>query len=290
MFKKKYAKKTEQEKVAERREEVLATGRKFKYPLQWTKHRIVINTILISVVVIAVIIMAIWLALYRLNMTDDLLFRITKVVPLPVATVDSEDVRFSDYLTFYRSSITSIERQSGSQFDESSAEQLKAEYKRAALTESEDYTYAVKLAKEKGIKVRFGKADIKDAHPNSVEIKLVGEHGRQLSIVGESVGGSLINIAKIDGLDANFSGDFPTLIVHNQDQPGHVAEVTGMLAEKSVNIATMQLYRANRGGNAVMVIECDQEVPEKYLEWLKNLDGVNKVTYYSLIEEGKNEF
>lgn len=149
---------------------------------------------------------------------------------------------------------------------------------------------SLKIAKEKGIKVRFGKADIKDAHPNSVEIKLVGENGRQLSIVGESVGGSLINIAKIDGLDANFSGDFPTLIVHNQDQPGHVAEVTGMLAEKSVNIATMQLYRANRGGNAVMVIECDQEVPEKYLEWLKNLDGVNKVTYYSLIEEGKNEF
>lgn len=153
MFKKKDTKKTEQEKVAERREEVLATGRKFKYPLQWTKHRIVINTILISVVVIAVIVMAIWLALYRLNMTDNLLFRITKVVPLPVATVDSEDVRFSDYLTFYRSSITSIERQSGSQFDESSAEQLKAEYKRAALTESEDYTYAVKLAKEKGIEV-----------------------------------------------------------------------------------------------------------------------------------------
>ncbi len=153
LLKKKDSQKTEQERVAERREEVLATGRKFKYPLQWTKHRIVINTILISIVVIAVILTGIWLALYRFNMTDDLLFRITKVVPLSVAVVDSEDVRFSDYITFYRSSITSIERQSGSQFDESSAEQLKFEYKRSALTESEDYTYAVKLAKEKGIEV-----------------------------------------------------------------------------------------------------------------------------------------
>lgn len=153
LLKKKDSKKTEQERVAERREEVLATGRKFKYPLQWTKHRIVINTILISIVVIAVILTGIWLALYRFNMTDDLLFRITKVVPLPVAVVDSENVRFSDYITFYRSSITSIERQSGSQFDESSAEQLKSEYKRSALTESEDYTYAVKLAKEQGIEV-----------------------------------------------------------------------------------------------------------------------------------------
>ena len=153
LLKKKDSKKTEQERVAERREEVLATGRKFKYPLQWTKHRIVVNTILISIVVVAVILTGIWLALYRFNMTDDLLFRITKVVPLPVAVVDSENVRFSDYITFYRSSITSIERQSGSQFDESSAEQLKSEYKRSALTESEDYTYAVKLAKEQGIEV-----------------------------------------------------------------------------------------------------------------------------------------
>ena len=153
LLKKKDTKKTEQERVEERREEVLATGRKFKYPLQWTKHRIVINTILISVIVLAMVVIGGWLALYRLNMTDDLLFRVTKVIPLPVAVVDSENVRFSDYLTFYRSSITSIERQSGSQFDESSADQIKAEYKRSALTESEDYTYAVKLAKSQDITV-----------------------------------------------------------------------------------------------------------------------------------------
>ncbi len=145
---------------------------------------------------------------------------------------------------------------------------------------------SIKIAKERGIDLHFGEADLTDAHPNSVEINLVGVNGRQLSIVGESIGGSLINIAKIDNLDANFSGDFPTLIVHNQDQPGHVAEVTSMLAHKSVNIATMQLYRANRGGDAVMVIECDQEVPMDSVEWLKKLEGVNKVTYYSLIEEG----
>ena len=153
LLNKKGVKKTEQEKVDERREEVLATGRKFKYPLQWTKHRIVINTILISIVVIAIIVTSGWLALYRLDRTDDLLFRITEIIPLPVATVDGEDVRFSDYLMFYRSSITSIERQSGGQLDEGSIEELRTEYKRAALTEAEDYTYALKLAKAQNIEV-----------------------------------------------------------------------------------------------------------------------------------------
>ena len=153
LLKKKDTKKTEQEKVEERREEVLAKGRKFKYPLQWTRHRVVVNTILIAFIMIAIIVTGIWLGLYKFGMTDDFLFRITEVVPLPVATVDGEDTRFSDYLMFYRSSMISIERQSGSQFDEASARELRAEYKRSALTDAEKYTYATKLAKEQGIEV-----------------------------------------------------------------------------------------------------------------------------------------
>ena len=140
---------------------------------------------------------------------------------------------------------------------------------------------SLKLAEEKGIEVKFGNISLREAHPNSVLLKLEGEN-RNLEIVGESLGGSIINIASIDGLSANFSGDYPTLIVHNIDHPGHVAEVTGMLSRQSVNIASMQLYREHRGGNAVMVLECDQEIPEQAISWLKNLEGVEKVTYYSL--------
>ena len=54
-----------------------------------------------------------------------------------------------------------------------------------------------------------------------------------------------------------------------------------MLAHKSINIATMQLYRSYRGGNAVMVIECDQEVPLESIGWLKKLEGIIKVSYLS---------
>ena len=141
------------------------------------------------------------------------------------------------------------------------------------------------VAKEAGMEISFGEAKIKDGHPNSVQLILTGKDGKQLEIVGESIGGSRINIASIDGLSANFSGDHPTLIVHNLDQPGHVAEVTSMLSHKSVNIATMQLYRESRGSRAVMVIECDQEVPKESLKWLAHLEGIEKVTYYSLVEE-----
>ena len=64
-----------------------------------------------------------------------------------------------------------------------------------------------------------------------------------------SLGGGRIMINRLDGLDVNCSCEIPTLIVHNLDQPYHVAEVTSMLAHKSVNIANMSLYRDKRGGS-----------------------------------------
>ncbi len=150
--------------------------------------------------------------------------------------------------------------------------------------DDERIPHSLEIAKEKGMRLSFGEAILKEAHPNSTQLRLVGKSGRRLEIVGESLGGSIINIAQIDGLSANFSGEYATLIVHNHDQPGHLAEVTSMLAHKSVNIAKMQLYRSNRGGNAVMVLECDQEIPREAIKWLAHLEGIEKVTYLSLEE------
>ena len=126
-------------------------------------------------------------------------------------------------------------------------------------------------------------AQLREAHPNSAQIYLTGETGRTLEVIGESIGGGRINIAQIDGIQTNFTGEYPTLVVHNLDQPGHVTEVTAMLAKARINIATMQLYRSARGGDAVMVLECDQEVPEQIVHRLEQLSGIKKVTYLSLV-------
>lgn len=139
-----------------------------------------------------------------------------------------------------------------------------------------------KYAKEEGLAFEFGEARLKEANPNTVEFILTGESGRVLEVVGSSIGGGRINIEKIDGIITNFSGDYPTLIIRIFDQPGHVAEVTSMLASKEINIANMQMYRNMRGGEAVMVIECDQEVPDECITWLKKVDGVKDAAYLSL--------
>lgn len=147
----------------------------------------------------------------------------------------------------------------------------------------DDYEIAdsFEIAQKRGIEIVFGEARLEDAHPNTAVIRLEGAGEKSIEVQVSSIGGSRINIDKIDGINTNFSGEHPTLIVHNLDQPGHVSEVTSMLAHKGVNIAYMQLYRSNRGGEAVMVVECDQEIPREGIEWLEKVEGVKKVTYLS---------
>jgi len=146
-----------------------------------------------------------------------------------------------------------------------------------------DIPKSFEIADERDLKFSFSGIDLVDAHPNSVKLLLRGKSGKELEIIAASIGGGRIQICELDGITVNFSGEYPTLIVHNLDQPGHVTEVTSMLGHKSVNIATMQLYRKSRGGDAVMVIECDQEVPVDSIKWLEHLEGIIKVSYLSLL-------
>jgi len=144
------------------------------------------------------------------------------------------------------------------------------------------------FAKEVGLNFEFLSTDLRDVHPNTVLLKMKGTSGRTMEVMASSIGGGRIQVCQIDGLEVHFSGEMPTLIVHNIDQPGYVTEVTSILGSKHINIATMQLYRDIRGGNAIMVIECDEDIPSIVIQWLEQMHGVLKVTYLNL--EGSHEF
>jgi len=142
------------------------------------------------------------------------------------------------------------------------------------------------LAHERGLEFAFGSCTLRDAHPNSVLIQLLGKNGGKLEVGACSPGGGRIRVFRVDGLDTSFSGELPTLVVHNTDQPGCVSQVTGVLARRGLNVATLQLNRGGRGGSAVMVIECDQPIYEQAAQEIRELPGILRVTRYTPEEEG----
>lgn len=146
-------------------------------------------------------------------------------------------------------------------------------------TDDERIARSFELAREAGMEVTFARVNLPGEHPNTARLRLTGRSGRRLSVVASSLGGGRIMVVEMDGLRASFSGDLPTLIVQNRDQPGHVSDVATMLAHKGVNIATLNLYRDHPGGNAVMIIETDKAVPEEGIAWLERMEGIYRVTF-----------
>ena len=145
--------------------------------------------------------------------------------------------------------------------------------------------HSFQLAREARMEVHIQTVDLRDAHPNTAVMTLIGERGRTVVVNASSLGGGRIRVNSIDGMAATFSGDMPTLIIRNQDKPGIVSEVSYCLARRAVNIATMQLYRDHRQGLSVMVLECDQPLSQEIIDDIQLLGGVVRCIYLNL-EEG----
>lgn len=139
--------------LAEHRQQVLAGGRKFKYPVQYARHRLVINAILIAVAAVIVLVGVGWWMLYQAQNTSDFMYRVTKVVPVPVAIVDGEQVRYSDYLMKFRSNLHYlVEKEQVDVSTEDGKRQVDF-IKDQAMQDSLADAFAMKLAHEKNITV-----------------------------------------------------------------------------------------------------------------------------------------
>ena len=144
---------------------------------------------------------------------------------------------------------------------------------------------AFALAEQADMNLRIGSVDLRGAHPNTVALKLTNAEGRTLDVNASSLGGGRVRVNSLDGLEASFTGEYPTLIIRNEDRPGLVADVAQLLSDRNVNIATMQLYRDRRGGLAVMVIESDQPIYRATVDRLCAHPGIVRVVYLDLAEE-----
>ena len=137
---------------------------------------------------------------------------------------------------------------------------------------------SLKEAARRGMEVSFSEIALKNAHPNTVRLRLTGESGKTMEIVAASVGGGNIEIRAIDGLSLNVTARRHTLIIRHRDTPGMVARVSSLLAGAPVNIATMQLARSAVGGSAIMSMELDELPQDAIIQALRVMRGIDSVT------------
>lgn len=145
--------------IEQHREQILAGGRKFKYPVQYVKHRLVINAILISLASVLLAIGVGWWLLYPQQNTSEIMYRVTTVIPVPVAVVDGQFVPYSDYLMSYRSSEYFAKKYQQLDDKTDDGKRQLDYFKQQSLREAIANAYAMKLSKNLGVKVTDADVD-----------------------------------------------------------------------------------------------------------------------------------
>ena len=145
--------------------------------------------------------------------------------------------------------------------------------------DDERIIHSIALAREKNLHFTFHQIKLPEAHPNTAVLTLTGINGATCVVEGASIGGGNIQITKLNGMAAAFSGGKDTLIVAHHDRPGVIAAVTDKLAQLDINIGSFKLSRPKKSQLAIMTIELDSEVESLVITELKNLANIVSVTY-----------
>ena len=135
-----------------------------------------------------------------------------------------------------------------------------------------------RIAREWGIAYTFTPNETEtDIHPNTVDIRMENETGQVMTVRGESLGGGKVRIVRINGVSVDFTGEYSSVIVIQQDQPGVVAHITKVISDLGINIAFLRLFRDAKGHTAYTIVESDSRLPEDILDALRENPNIRDV-------------
>ena len=135
---------------------------------------------------------------------------------------------------------------------------------------------ALDIAEREGLDYRFEKTTLgeeTDVHPNTVRFTV--ERGDRRSVMtGSSLGAGRVLVTDIDGFPVEVTGNYHTILVVAEDVRGSIAAIATVLSAFALNVATLKVSRRQRGGDAFMVWELDEQPDERMRDALRALPWV----------------
>lgn len=138
---------------------------------------------------------------------------------------------------------------------------------------------SMKEAEIAGLNYRFRSiGNASTLHPNSIRIQLKAGD-KSVEVLGESLGGGIINIKEVDGFTANVSGQLYTLMVKAEDRKGTIAFIAEVISHDDCNIATMTVSRKGKHDLACHFIEIDSAMASLTVQYLQSLSWIRQLVY-----------
>ena len=132
------------------------------------------------------------------------------------------------------------------------------------------------LAKERGLDVREVRHDRDGDYNTLLRVTVTTDDGVR-SVAGTIFGKSEPRLVEIHGIKVEADLNDDMLFVVNADAPGFIGRIGSTLGEAGVNIGTFHLGRREAGGEAVLLLSIDGDVPQTLINAVNNLEGVKKV-------------
>jgi hypothetical protein len=141
------------ETVAVHREEVLSSARKYILPLQQSKHQIILVTTTLFILSVVGFFTYCTLALYKFKTNSTFLYRVTQVIPFPIARAGGDFVAYENYLFELRRYTHYYENQQKTNFDDPKNKGQLENYKQVALEKVVNDAYVKQLARQHNVSV-----------------------------------------------------------------------------------------------------------------------------------------
>ncbi len=138
------------------------------------------------------------------------------------------------------------------------------------------------VAQEVGVRVRIiaGEQDADRLPQFALDVHdAAGDESHHVVVSWDRANAGILEVDRF-GLERPLAGD--VLITHHRDQPGVIGRVGTILGRYEVNIAGMQVGRHHRGGEALMVLNVDDAIPETALAEITAIPGVETAYVVSL--------
>ncbi|GAB4013328.1 phosphoglycerate dehydrogenase [Nocardioides ultimimeridianus] len=128
------------------------------------------------------------------------------------------------------------------------------------------YVNAPLLAAERGLAVRLVTEPESPDHRNLITLRGTLADGSQVSVSGTLVGiQRRERIVEVNGYDIDIEPTDHLAFFTYDDRPGMVGTVGQILGGAEVNIAGMQVSRDSKGGQALVALSVDSEIPAETL-------------------------
>jgi D-3-phosphoglycerate dehydrogenase len=134
------------------------------------------------------------------------------------------------------------------------------------VAETVSYVNAPLFAQERGVEVRLTTSTESPEFRNLITVRGTLAGGDEVSVSGTLIGPKHTQkIVGIDEYDVDLVLSEHMAFLRYEDRPGVVGTVGRILGEAGINIAGMQVSRAAQGGEALVALTVDSEIPAPVL-------------------------